>query len=175
MMGKGLKAGFETFVFLDDDVGFQPEDLLKLLTTPGDVVAGTYRFKQDEERYMSVVFTGPNGKPIVRADGCIRADRVPAGFLKVTKSAVDLFAQNFPALVCDKDTPPSVDIFNHGAYEGQFWGEDYMFCVRYRLAGGDIWLIPDLNLDHHGKDKVYRGNLHKFLLKSPGGKLALEA
>ncbi len=171
LLGKGLKDGFETFVFIDDDVSFTPDDMLRLLKADGDVVAGTYRFKDDVEKYMGVTFTGETGRPVIRDDGCIRADRVPAGFLKVTKAAVDLFAKAYPDLVTYHDDPPSVDLFNHGAFDGWWWGEDYMFCIRYRKAGGDIWLIPDLTLDHNHRDKVYKGNLHQFLLRQKGGKL----
>jgi hypothetical protein len=33
-----------------------------------------------------------------------------------------------------------------------------------------VWIIPDLNLDHHGADgKVYPGNFHRYLLRQPGG------
>lgn len=169
MLGKGLKAGFDVFVFIDDDVSFRPEDLVTLLKAKGDVVAGTYRFKEDTERYMGVHFAGKNDKPLIRKDGCISADRVPAGFLKVTRKAVNRFKRAYPHLVTNKDNPPSVDLFNHGAFEGYWWGEDYMFSVNWRKLGGDIWLIPTLQLDHNGKDKVYKGNLHEFLLRSPGG------
>lgn len=49
MLRKALDAGADQIVFLDHDVSFPPEALLKLIQTEGDVVAGTYRFKRDEE------------------------------------------------------------------------------------------------------------------------------
>jgi hypothetical protein len=170
MLGKALKADADIIVFLDHDVSWTPEDMVKLLTTEGDVVAGTYRFKTDAEvKYMGCVFTGPGDKPLVREDGCILADRVPAGFLKVTRKAVERFAEAYPHLVLHKETPPSVDIFNHGAHEGLWWGEDYTFSRRWRECGGEVWLIPDLNIGHHTKTGSFPGNFHEYMLRQPGG------
>ncbi len=41
MLKKGLDAKCDMFVFLDDDLSWAPGDLLKLVQTPGDVVAGS--------------------------------------------------------------------------------------------------------------------------------------
>lgn len=170
MLGKALATDAEFFIFLDDDVSWTPEDMVKLLTTRGDVVGGTYRFKQPEEKYMGAIIPAPDDRPIVRDDGCMRADRLPAGFLKVTRNAVDLFAQAFPHLVLKNEKPPSVDIFNHGAHEGLWWGEDYSFCRRFRESGGEVWLVPDLNLTHNDRNgKTYPGNFHEFMRRQPGG------
>lgn len=171
MLGKALKTDAEIFVFLDHDLSWQPQDMVRLLETEGDVVAGTYRFKVPEERYMGLIFTNAAGfVETIREDGCILADRVPAGFLKVTRVAVERFAAAYPELVTGKDEPPSVDLFNHGAHEGLWWGEDYAFSRRWHGCGGEIWLVPDLNLDHHHQDgRVFKGNFHRFMLRRPGG------
>lgn len=169
MLGKALATDAQAFVFLDDDVSWCPQDMVSLLKAPGEVVAGTYRYKLDEVKYMSLLVTDHYGYPMrIRGDGAILADRVPAGFLKVTRSAVEKFANAYPELVTDKDKPPSVDLFNHGAHEGLWWGEDYAFCRRWRALGEDVWLLPDMNIDHHHRDgRVFAGNFHEFMLRQP--------
>lgn len=163
-LGKALKWGADVFVFIDDDVSWQPEDLLKLLRTVGDVVGGTYRYKLDEEAYMGRVYLGENKRPLVREDGAIHAIGLPAGFLKVTRAAVKRFMEAFPELLINADGNENVDLFNHGAHKGVWFGEDYAFCRRWNEIDGEVWLVPDLNLDHNGPDKVYVGNYHKWLL-----------
>lgn len=167
MLRKAMIWGADEFLFLDDDVSWEPEDLNKLLLTEGDVVGGTYRYKIDEERYMGGPLWGPDGRAPVREDGAVEALNLPAGFLKVTRKAVDLFMERFPDLVIDADHEGfrSPDLFNHGAFQGVWWGEDYAFCRRWREIGGSIWLLPDLNIDHHGRDQVWKGNFHRFLLR----------
>lgn len=168
MLRAALDAKANVIVFIDYDLSWKPADLLKLLETEGDVVAGTYRCKIDDEQYMGTLET-ENDRPITRADGAIKAKLIPAGFLKVTEAAVDAFMEAYPELCYGPRFHQSVDLFNHGVHERVWWGEDYSFARRWREKCGDIWVVPDLDLDHHTKDQVYRGNYHKFLLRCPGG------
>ncbi len=164
MTRKALDAKADVIVYIDYDLSWRPEDLLKLIETPGDVVAGTYRFKKAEEEYMGSTAYMPNGQVAGRRDGCLKAVNIPAGFLKVTRSAINKFMGAYPELVYGEPCNPSVDLFNHGAHKGVWYGEDYAFCRNWNDAGGEIWLIPDLNLDHHSKDEVFKGNYHRYLL-----------
>ncbi len=175
MLRKALDAKADAAVFIDHDLSWEPSALAKLCCTEGDVVAGTYRFKyHDKEEYMAVINDGRDFRPIVRPDGCISASRVPAGFLKVTKEAVDKFMKAYPNLVYGPAYNPSVDLFNHGAHQGAWWGEDYAFSRNWTDCGGEIWLVPDLDITHHDGEKGYPGNFHKFLLRQPGGSEAKE-
>lgn len=172
MLRKAMDAKADVVVFIDHDLSWDPADLVTLISTPGDVVAGTYRFKSEPEAYMGALIDGPGHRPVVREDGCIAADRVPAGFLKVTKEAVDRFMGAYPGLCYGPKYHPSVDLFNHGAHQGVWYGEDYAFSRNWIDCGGEIWVIPDLNLTHHSADQAYPGNFHNFLRRQPGGDLA---
>jgi glycosyltransferase involved in cell wall biosynthesis len=174
MLRTALDANADVIVFLDYDVSWQPADLLKLLEAEGDVVAGTYRTKTKDDSvfYMGTWETNADFTPKVREDGAISAKLVPAGFLKITKDAVDKFMVAYPELCYGPMYHLSVDLFNHGVHERIWWGEDYSFSRRWKEKCGDIWLVPDLNINHHAKDKVYEGNLHEFLLRQPGGSKA---
>lgn len=171
MLRKALDGGADVIVFLDYDLSWEPQDLLTLLETPGEVVAGLYRFKKDDEEYMGAWDTDPEGRPLVRDDGTIRATRVSAGYLKLTREAVERFMRAYPDLCYGSPISPSVDLFNHGAHDGVWWGEDYAFSRRWLACGGEIHLLPDLNLTHHAPDRAYPGNLHQFLMRQPGGSL----
>lgn len=169
MLRRALDAKADVVVFLEYDMSWSPPDLLKLIETPGDVVAGNYRYKKDEERYMGSLCEGADGKPIVRKDGAIKADLVPAGFLKITKEAVHKFMGAYPELMYGPRYAPLVDLFNHGAIDGVWWGQDYAFSKRWNEKCGDIWIVPDLDITHHAKLKAFPGNFHKWLLRQPGG------
>lgn len=171
MLRKALDARADLIVFLDYDLSFPPEALLKLLETPGDVVSGAYRYKLDEEKYMGRLFEDERGRPIVRDDGCVKAEWIPAGFLKINALTVDKFMRGYPELVYGPAYAPLIDLFNHGAHEGLWWGEDYAFSRRWHDIGGDIWVIPDLDLTHHSETQAYPGNFHRFLLRQPAKEL----
>jgi glycosyltransferase involved in cell wall biosynthesis len=168
MLRKALDANADVIVFIDHDLSWRPNDLLKLIQTDGDVVAGLYRFKKPEIEYMGAVMADDDGRPIVRGDGCMAAHSIPAGFLKITEKAVSKFIESYPELCYGKRHAPHVDLFNHGASNFVWYGEDYAFARRWREAGGQIWVVPDLALTHHG-DKAYEGNFHEFMLRQPGG------
>jgi glycosyltransferase involved in cell wall biosynthesis len=168
MLSKALKWGADAIVFIDHDLGWRPDDLVKLILTPGDVVAGTYRYKKDEVAYMGCINTAPDDHvPLGRKDGCLSAYRIPAGFMKITRSGVERFKAAYPELVINDG---GVDLFNHGAYKGVWYGEDMAFSRRWHDEMGEpIWLIHDMNLNHHDSSgNVFAGNYHQYLLENRG-------
>lgn len=172
MLRKALDARADQVVFLDHDISFSPEALMTLIATEGDVVAGTYRFKKDEEEYMGRFVTDAAGRPVVRdSDGAVHAEWVPGGFLRVSASAVDQFMKAYPHLCYGVAYRPHVDLFNHGAHKGVWYGEDYAFSRNWNDCGGSIWLTPDIDITHHSADKAYPGNFHMYLRRRPGGDL----
>lgn len=174
MLRKALTAEADVIVFLDHDVSFRPEDLLRLVETEGDYIVGTYRYKNADVEYMGALIAADDGRPIVRSDGALLAHSAPAGFMKITRAMVNRFMKAYPELTYGPDQfALSVDLFNHGAHKGVWYGEDYACSRNWRDAGGQIWLVPDLNIDHHSSNgEVYPGNFHEFLMSQPGGQNA---
>lgn len=185
MLHRALATEADTFMFIEDDHSWRPDDLVKVLETDGDVVAGTYRFKHDDfrEEYMGAWHVDGSNRPILRLrDGAIKAHMAPAGFIKITRNAVRRFWKAYPELQFGYPEKPALDIFNHGANvqpgDGRWWGQDYAFCKRWADAGGDLWIVPNLSINHHSwptadfpEGQVWEGNLHEYLLRQPGGSL----
>lgn len=169
LLRKALDAKADVVVFIDHDLSWAPDALLRLVEAEGDVIAGTYRFKLDDESYMGTLIDSPDHRPIVREDGCLKAELVPGGFLKVTKEAVHRFMGAYPELIFGPRFNPSVDLFNHGAHDGLWWGEDYAFSRNWRAMREELWILPDLDIGHHEADREWPGNFHRFLLRQPGG------
>lgn len=171
MLRKAMDEKPDAVVFLDHDMSWAPGDLTRLILTPGDVVAGTYRYKREPEEYMGLWRIDQDNIAVTREDGCVRGEWVPAGFLKVTAGAVDRFMRGYPELVYGPRYNPSVDLFNHGAHKGLWYGEDFAFSRNWNALGGDIWIVPDLDLTHHSADEAFPGNFHQYLRRQPGGDL----
>lgn len=169
MTRKALDAKAAVLVYLDHDLSWRPEDLVRLLETPGDCVAGTYRFKKDEEEYMGGWACHANAEPVVASDGTFTATAVPAGFLKITAEGLERFARAYPELLYGARLSPHIDLFNHGARDWVWYGEDMGFSRRWIERVGEIRLVPDLDLVHHTPERAFPGNLHRFMLRQPGG------
>lgn len=166
MVRKALDAKADVLMLLDYDVSWEPQDMVKILSVDAPVVAGLYRYKDSEERYMGIFDTPV---PIVRQDGCILANKVPAGFLKITAKAVSRFATAYPELLFGDPMHPTLDLFNHGAIDGVWYGEDYAFSKRWVDKGMELLVCPDLNLGHHSGNDAFYGNFHRYLIKTTGG------
>ena len=69
LLTKAVNAGADIVVYLDYDLSWRPTDLLTLIETAGDVVAGTYRFKKDDEEYMGGWHVHADMRPVLRPDG----------------------------------------------------------------------------------------------------------
>jgi len=171
MTSRALKAGADVVVYIDHDMSWQPSDLLTLIETPGDVVCGTYRYKDDtKHEFMGVPFTDAKGVPITRADGCIAMKAIPAGFLKVTRGAIETIKDRYPELIFGRNVNDEhLDLFHHGAHKDVWFGEDYAFARRWNETGNDVWCIPTLNLVHHSDTTAYGGTYHDYLCSLPGG------
>jgi hypothetical protein len=169
LLRKALNLEPTCVVYLDYDLSWKPEHLVNLIETEGDVVAGNYRFKSEPEDYMGVQLTDDDGHTLRRGDGCIQMHGVPAGFLKITTKAVEKFMDAYPELVYGYKWHPHIDLFNHGAIDRVWFGEDFAFSKRWRAMGETIWCQPDLDITHHTATDAYFGNFNDYLCRQPGG------
>ena len=160
-----LKSNFDVLVFLDDDMSWRAKDLVRLVETPGEIVGGVYRTKQDKIDYAVKVKVGSHGIPLTRPDGCIAAWGVATGFMKIERHVFEKLQVRYPRLQYGEDM---FDFFPQGVYDHVWVGEDYAFCRLWANMGNDIWAIPNIDFTHHTKDKQYSGNYHEYLKSLPG-------
>lgn len=168
LLHRALKKDATVIVFIDQDISWKAGDAVRLIETEGGMVAGTYRYKHDEEHYMGGLNEVEEGVAAVREDGCIEALVAPAGFLKVTREAVNKMMVKHPELCCGEASSPHFDMFSHGIMEGEWRGEDTAACMRWWRMGEKVYVVPDLDITHHSKDRDYPGNLAKYLERTAG-------
>ena len=171
-----MDSGCDFLLFLDDDMSWDPKDLLRLTEIPGKIVAGVYRLKvePDVEAYPNGINKDSDGLPICRNDGCISAWGVSTGFMKIERTVFEKLIKAYPekeyygkkgGLKIDQH----YDLFPQGVYNKQWLGEDYSFCRLWTDIGGEIWVKPDIDFIHYSKQAEYPGNYHEYLMKLPGG------
>lgn len=161
-----LRKEFTDLVMLDDDLWWETDAVLRLLSHPVDFVAGAYPKKQKRLEY--VCKRVPGAEPDVA--GLVEVLRVGTGFLRLTRACVDSMIERYPELAY-RDTlveggkawalffnnlwPDEEDPDPEGLNE--LWGEDFSFCKRWRDMGGKIYVDTLLRFRHFGRPTAYEG------------------
>jgi predicted O-methyltransferase YrrM len=152
-----LNGPCEHLMFIDADLSWAPEDLLRLARSNRDVIAGVYPHKKDERtfpvRHLSC------GILQAEPDGALEVDGVPGGFLRISRRALELLASHAEHYYEQEDdrtlTPRIFERTVHPETQIRFSG-DYSFCRKWRDMGGRIYIDPEIHFGHCG-EKEWRG------------------
>lgn len=151
--------------FLDDDISWPPEAVLRLLNHDVDIVAGVYPLKSDDGGYPVSLLANASTGGLIEKDGLFKADFVPTGFMRMRRNVLEVMAEDqptYPYRQGDGTVLQIQNVFHTGYHDGERWGEDVDFCHRWIDKGGDIWVDPDIEFSHVGR-KRWTGNFSTAL------------
>ena len=139
---------------IDSDLGWPADAVKALIDHDEEFVAGVYPSRK-EESFLFRPFANEDNSLIVSPKKLIKMQYIPAGFMLIKRSAIEKMRNHFPELYFEPKHPESnaskgYCFFDTEVFEGEFWGEDYVFCRRARQAGVDIWVDPMIEFDHAG-------------------------
>jgi hypothetical protein len=162
-------------LFIDADIGFEPDQVFRMLEFGGDVVAGMYPLKLID--WASGLSRAHSGEPVETAalryvgspcsgaqaqtrDGFVTADYAGTGFMLIRREVFTRMAEAYPHLrytACHNSAKPSLSPNQYAFFDcmiepetGDYLSEDYTFCKRWRDIGGEIWLDTQGGLTHVG-------------------------
>lgn len=139
---------------VDGDLGWPAQAVLAMLEAKKEFVAGVYPARGAERTFLF--------RPVYQENGSIETDQhllkmeyVPAGFMLIARSVIEKMRDAHPDLYYEPKDPrnnPEAGycFFNTEVWEGEFWGEDFVFCRKAREAGVDIWVDPLIQFNHAG-------------------------
>jgi len=146
-----LKTDCTHILCIDSDLGWNPSVVLELLKIDKDFIAGVYPCRGENVFLFRPVY---NENKSIKNDGrFIEMESIPAGFMLIKREVIEKMIADTPELAyCPKDKP---DEAAHGLFEtkilnGEFWGEDFIFCQRARESGFKIYVDPMIEFDHDG-------------------------
>lgn len=157
-------AHFTDMIFIDSDVGFPPGALLRLAEYPRDIVGAVYPYRKDPLGFPVQFINGQQGERD-RETGLTKVAGIPAGFIKISRAALELIMAKFPDHWYHEENVPqgkAFRFFDFITMNHKFFGEDYAFCALAREAGLDIWCDTDITLKHIGA-KHFIGNLQQWI------------
>lgn len=168
ILAKFLESDSSDLVFVDHDIAWEPGTLLRMVQHKADFVSGVYRKKVDEEGYP-VNFLN---KPELWADpetGLLEVADIATGFTRLSRAAVQFITDASKEFPFSHPNAPNVQcyrVFDQEYENGMYYGEDYVFCRKWRALGGRVWVDPDLKLTHCGA-KDYVGSFGEWLKNRP--------
>jgi hypothetical protein len=165
-------------VFIDSDVGWSPDDLVKLANyVDYDIVAGVYPKKTPAGMPVEYPFVPIHGETVDPATGLLRVARVPTGFMKVRRYVIETLmeknrARSWVGQHESPDQPPYVEVFRRDFIPRQGGGRerlsgDYFFCHQWTEAGGHVYVCPDIHFAHEGAHE-WTGRLGDHLRDKAG-------
>lgn len=153
---------------VDADLGWDPFAVLRLLEADKDFSGGVYP-SRDNKGFTFRPVTELDGRIVICPETkLLKMEYIPAGFMLLKRIVVEKMKEKFAHTWYSPKDPNSDKesahcLFNTEVYDGEFWGEDYVFCRRAREAGFDIWVDPLIQFDHAG----IRGCLMQVLTDKP--------
>lgn len=163
MVKRFLASAATDLVFIDDDVGFHPTSLLRLLDTAPQIVGGIYPRKCEP-------LTWPVAVPPVDqqsdAEGLLECLVVPTGFMRIGRSVFEALADKVPSYGNDQHGLLKA-FFKTEVRDGIFWGEDVEFLRIAREAGIKAYAFANMWFQHQDAltGRVFEGNWGDVLRK----------
>ena len=147
--------------FIDADLKFPPNAYIGLIRSGHPICAGVYRRRQNPEDYPVKWTENPELGGLWVEDEWLMCDRVPTGFLCITRKVLEEMSAEATQLnIHGQDGPVPQLFYTKVDEDGRFVGEDYCFADDYiKKYKKPIPVWPDIDFVHGG----YKGNFLKYL------------
>ena len=174
ILGNFLRSQHTHLMMIDSDMGWHYDDVVRLLLMGKDFVGAAGRKKTnklefatnncDDARNLLPLISDPN-------TGLIQCTEVGMAFMCITKSCAQRIVDAHLELAFDGDN----GVIEYAVFDPFIIGvapkrrrlsEDFAFCHRWSAIGGEIWLLPDVVLQHVGTS-VWEGALLQVLQGTP--------
>jgi hypothetical protein len=172
-------------LYIDADISYEVDQVLRLLQFDRDVCAGIYPLKRyDWEQVRKSALAGEGHlesaglsyvvdlkKEFETVDGFGRVAEAGTGFFMLKRSVFEDMAKRYPELAYQAAGARGEK--NHFAFfnclideKGAYLSEDYSFCKRWTDMGGEIWADLRSRLNHLGPE-MFMGDVTRNFKPHP--------
>jgi hypothetical protein len=169
-------------LFIDADIGFEPQQVLRLIECGADMCAAVYPIKRIDwgkvkdalaiERplpaaALNYVLEVDDPNAVIERSGFLKVRYAGTGFLMIRREALERMCAHYPQLKFRRDHSLDAATVSDNRYAlfdtmvdgaGTYLSEDFAFCKRWTDMGGEIWADRDSQLQHVGP-LTFSGNL----------------
>jgi glycosyltransferase involved in cell wall biosynthesis len=154
-----LRSKYDYLLFIDADVEFKPEAVIRMLVTKKDIILTPYRVKFPHDLNLtkySISFPDDNEVPILPGD-LVEISEGPAGLMLIHRKVFEFLMDSCPRLKIKhpfrKESDPYLYNFWDTTFDmdnGLWRGEDISFCRLARDYGFKIYANIKSRTTHHG-------------------------
>lgn len=165
-----LASDATDLMFIDDDIGWDQHDVIRLLASEQPLIAGVGRKKTgnstDVAGWCCQFLSDATRRLSIDAMGNVEVARVGTGFMRIQRQAFEELMRRYPESkgTAAPELPPEQDRFYHRFFQfgADELTEDYVFCDRWRAIGGRVFIDPSIKLSHVG-EKAYSGAIMELI------------
>lgn len=170
----------DILVFVDDDQCWDEHAFLRIVQATQEIIAVAIPKKMDTtgdeaQVFNNVMLDMDDKNNCFVENGLLRISQVGSGFMAIKRSAIEKLIAAYPQRYSPGDGGTHQLHYNlfeskviwdetDATKTGQFWGEDLIFCKKWKDIGGAMWLDPNVDVQHIGR-KAWTGNFMQFLQK----------
>lgn len=172
-----LESDCSHLMFIDADIEFQADDLLRMMAYDKPIMAAAYPKKALPIQYaINFKFVNQEKKQIRIENGAVEVLDASTGFFLVKRETIEKMIQEYPELhyrndsnIDEKFNKYCYSFFDtiHDPEDNRYLSEDYTFCRRWQKLGGEIWLDPNTKLNHVGTHS-FEGDVTKIISQGSG-------
>jgi len=155
-----LSSDAEAMLFVDADVVISDDAVLRLfaLSIGKDITAGIYPRRGSDRKFFLDYYLDENGGLEFDENGLLRVQRIGTGFMMIQRHVLETMVANHPEWSYANNVNNRTDcaLFDLGVFNGEYYGEDYLFCDRATADGFTVFLDPSISLPHVGSEKFSR-------------------
>lgn len=141
---------YDKILWIDSDIQFTPEDVMKLYKSKKDIITGGYLISNGSvvvyEKMGGVGYTFDqvkNMKEVVKVEGA------GFGFICIKRGVFEKLSRPW-----FQSAPVHVAMEDGSTYTFNMIGEDLSWCQRVLDLGYTIWFDPSVKLTHHKMMKL---------------------
>jgi hypothetical protein len=170
-----LESGATHLFFIDADIEFDPDSVIRMLAMDKDIIAAAYPKKALPIQYaMNFKYIDPVKKQIRVENGAVEVWDASTGFFCIKREVFEKMMLAYPDLHYKNDSniDPKLQKFCYAFFDtmidkdengdNRYLSEDYTFCRLWQRLGGEIWMDPNTRLNHVGS-YTFEGDLSKII------------
>jgi len=167
-----LESDASHLFFLDADIEWEPESILRAISANKDIVASAYPKKALPIQYaLNFKFLDPVNKRIRFENGLVEVLDASTGFFCIKREVFERMMVEYPELHYKNDSNIDEKVAKYcyaffdthiDEEDRRYLSEDYRFCRLWQKLGGEIWLDPKTKLNHVGT-YTFEGNVDSII------------